>query len=76
MLSANQIASLFFDHQYLCKESVNILDFFHGDIRHWKETSEGTIFGWVWSAMPKLVKICQRFIWVMWGTQAGLDSLN
>ena len=27
---ANQIA-VFFDHQFLWKESINILDFLHGD---------------------------------------------
>ena len=30
MLLANQIA-VFFDHQFLWKESINILDFLHGD---------------------------------------------
>ena len=31
MLSSNQITG-FFDHQYLWKEYMNIVDFFHGDI--------------------------------------------
>ena len=45
--SSSQTAG-FFDHQYLWKESINILDFLHQ-----KEVAPGTTtFGWVWAIVP------------------------
>ena len=46
-LSSNPKAGLF-DHQYLWKESVNILDFLLGDNHQRKEASKTTTFGQVW----------------------------
>ena len=45
MFSASLIV-VFFDHQYLWKESINILDFLHGDNKK-KMASETTTFGWI-----------------------------
>ena len=45
-LSSNHIAG-FSDHQYLCKESIDTLDFLHEDNLQRKEGSETTTFGWV-----------------------------
>ena len=41
MLSSSQIA-IFFDHQYLSKESIDTLDFLHGDNHQYKVGSETT----------------------------------
>ena len=46
MLSASQIA-VFFDHQYLWKESSDVLNFLHVDKYHRKVAYEATTFGWV-----------------------------
>ena len=46
MLTANQIA-VFFDHQYLWKDLMNLLDFLHEDNDQRKVASETTTFGWV-----------------------------
>ena len=47
MLSANQVA-VFFDHQYLWKESIDPTDFLHGNNHQRKISSETITFGWVW----------------------------
>ena len=47
MLSINQIA-VFFDHQYLWKESINLLDYLHGINHQRKVASESNTFGWMW----------------------------
>ena len=46
MLSSNQIVR-FFNHQYLQKKSVNLLDFFQADSDQWKWTYDYTNFSWV-----------------------------
>ena len=59
-----------FDHQYLWKDSSDILDFLDGDSHQFKEISEGTI----WSGMPatpELGKTYQRCFQVMWGAEEG-----
>ena len=43
ILSANQI-TVFFDHQYLWKESIDILDFLRGNNHQGKIGSEATSF--------------------------------
>ena len=43
IFSTNQIA-VFFDHQYLFKESTNTLDFLHGDIHQGEVGSESSTF--------------------------------
>ena len=50
MLSANKIA-VFFNHQFLCTESSNLLDFFDRDNHQKKVASKTTIFGWVWPVL-------------------------
>ena len=52
-LSSDQIAEIF-DHQYLWKESTNVLDFFITDSNQGKETSEINTFNWACSV------ICQN----------------
>ena len=44
-LLSNQIAR-FFDQQYLCKESIHILDFLNGDIHQGKVACATTAFSW------------------------------
>ena len=52
MLSASQIA-VFFDHQYLCKESLNLLDFLHGDNDDGDKVASDTItFFCMWPVVP------------------------
>ena len=46
MLSVSQIA-VFFDHQYLRKESSDVLIFLRGDKYHRKVAYEATTFGCV-----------------------------
>ena len=51
--AANKLNALFdkmikFDHQYLWKESINILHFLLGDNHQRKEASKTTTFGQVW----------------------------
>ena len=46
VLLSNQIPG-FFDHQYLWKESIGILDFLHGDNHQRKVASETTTLGWM-----------------------------
>ena len=58
MLSPNQIA-LFIDHQYLWKESVNLLDFLHRDNPQRKVTCETTSFGWVCPVVPLIQSACR-----------------
>ena len=50
-LSSNQI-TVFFDTQYLWKESISIVDFLNGDNHQGKVVSKSTIFGWVWPVGP------------------------
>ena len=50
-LSLNQIPG-FFDHQYLWKEFIDLLNFLHGSNHRGKLASETTNFGWVWSVVP------------------------
>ena len=51
MLLTNKIA-VFFDHQYLWKESIDTFDFMHGDNNQGKIGSEITTFGLVWPVVP------------------------
>ena len=44
-LLSDQIAR-FFDQQYLCKESIHILDFLNGDIHQGKVACATTAFSW------------------------------
>ena len=46
MFSASQIA-LSFDHQYLWKESINLLGLLNGDNHQREVASQTTSFGWV-----------------------------
>ena len=56
MVLSNQIAG-FFDHQYVQKESVIVLHFWHEDTHKWKETSEHTYFSWLRSGIPRHAQI-------------------
>ena len=59
MLSSNQIAG-FFNHQYLRKQCIHILDFLRGDFTK-KRYHEGVPFGWVSAGMPNHSQICRYF---------------
>ena len=48
MVSANQIP-VFFNRQWVWKESIDLLDFLDGDNHHKLVASETITFGWVWS---------------------------
>ena len=50
MILPNHIAR-FFDHHYLWKQSISILDFLHGDIHEAKVASDTTTFGWMCPSM-------------------------
>ena len=56
MLSSNQIA-VFFDHQYLWKQYINIFDFLRRDIHKEQIACEVTTFGWVCPGMPNHTQI-------------------
>ena len=53
MLLPSQVAE-FFDHQYVRKETINVLDFLHRDINQKKIASKSTFVGYdqVCPAMP------------------------
>lgn len=46
MSPSNEITRSF-DHKYLWKECIDILDFLHGDINQGNIASETTTFTWV-----------------------------
>ena len=50
-LFPNQIVA-FFDHQYLCKELNDILDFLHEVNHQGKVASEASSLGLVWPVVP------------------------
>ena len=60
MYSPNQIAVVFY-HQYLWKESSDLLDFLHGDIKR-NIASEFSTFGWLWPVVPVIQSDC-RILW-------------
>ena len=66
MLSTNQI-TVFFDRQYLWKESIDILYFLHGNNHQGNLASETTTFGWVWPVVPLIQSDCRffdhQFLW-------------
>ena len=51
MLLSSQIA-VFFDPQYLWKESINMLQFLNGGNCQEKVESHATPFGSIWSGVP------------------------
>ena len=61
MLLFNQIAG-FFDHQYIWKECIDILDFLHEGIHEGKVASKPTTFGWVCPGKPSYAQICPEFL--------------
>ena len=50
-LSSNQ-TTRFFDHQYLWKESIDLLDHLVKDNHQLKVVYETTSFGWMWPVVP------------------------
>ena len=54
--SANKIAIS--DHQYLWKESIDLLIFSHGDNHQEKVASETSTFGWVLRVVPLVQSDC------------------
>ena len=58
MLSANQIA-VFFDHQYLWKESIDLLVFLHGDNHQRKIASETTTLDVIWAIVLPTQSDCR-----------------
>ena len=46
-------------YQYLLKESIDILDFLHGDNHKKVVTSETTSFGWVWPVLILVQSDCK-----------------
>ena len=69
-LLSKQIAG-FFDQQYLWKESVDILDDFHGDIHEGKVACEFTIYGWLKPGLL-LVQSKSRILW----SSISLEGIN
>ena len=61
MLLTNQLAG-FFDHQYVGKESIDILVFLHVVSYQWKIASETTTFSWVWPVVSLIQSNC-RILW-------------
>ena len=57
MLSYNEIVRCF-DHQYIWKESVDILDSFYGDTHYRKVVTETITFGWLWPDVPSHTQAC------------------
>ena len=57
MLASNQIAG-FSHHQYLWKESINILEFLHGGSHQRKVASGIATFGLMWPGFPRHIQIC------------------
>ena len=57
-LLSNQISG-FFDHQCLWKESINLLDFLHGDNHQRKVTSGTATFDWVGPVVPLIQSVCR-----------------
>ena len=55
MLPSNQI-SQFFGLQFLMKETINILDFFHIDSYQGKIASKTTVVGWMGPSMLNQAK--------------------
>ena len=74
MLLTNQMA-VFFDHQYLWKESISRLDFLHGDNHQRKVASESYPFGWVWPVLLLIQSDCIILhkselsdLWIFWSS--------
>ena len=57
-LLSNQIAGFFY-HQYLLKESTDVLVFLHGVIHQGKVASATTTFVWVWPVVPFIQSDCR-----------------
>ena len=51
MFLFNHIAG-FFDHQYLSKETISVLDILHRDSCQKKIAFKKTTIGWVWPVKP------------------------
>ena len=60
-LSFKQVAE-FFDHQYICMESIDTIFFLLGDNHQRKKGSETTSFSWVLPVVP-LVQSDSRILW-------------
>ena len=69
MLPANQV-TVSFVHQYLWKESINLLDCLHVDKQR-KAASETTTFDWVWSVVHLVQSDC-RILW----SSISLEGIN
>ena len=61
MLSTSQIAG-FFDQRYLWKESINIIDFLHGENHQWNAASEATTIGWMLPDVPLIQLRLQDYL--------------
>ena len=61
----------FSDHQCLCKESGNLLDFLQGDNHQRKVASGTTCFSWVWPVVPPVQLHC-RILWSI--SQEGISQ--
>ena len=57
MLLSKQVAGFFY-HQYLCKETISVLDFLHRDNSQGKIASKSTDVGYMWSGVASHVQTC------------------
>ena len=48
----------FFDHQYLRKETINVLDFLHKDSYQREIVSKSSTVGWTWPGVPSEDQTC------------------
>ena len=59
---SNHHIGLVFDHQSLWKESIDNLDFWHGDTGEGNIGYETTYFGWLWPVLPCPIKLQDSLI--------------
>ena len=55
--------------QYLWKDSIDKLDFLHGDSHYGKVGTETITFCWLWPGMPSHAQMCLDFVgchWLVW----------
>ena len=73
MCLSNHISG-FFDHQYLCKESIDISDFSHVDNRQGKVACQTTFFGGV-SPVKSFIQVDCRTLWSLISWAESIDIL-
>ena len=79
-LLSNQIVRTF-DHQYIWKETINVLDFLHRDICKKKIASYSTSISCVWPGIPSDAQTCPNLLggefgWSGAGVQLAGDEVG